>query len=172
MKPVGWARIRKSFALVGIFLAATLFGTAWAGGGWATYRANDYGFSMLVPGGTVLIEREGFHGWGRLTGSYEGVHLYALTKQGEQATEADIEAVGLALTGIPSSRWKTIKSGYNQNGWNWFTTVEATQGGKLFVGDYGTGPSGSYLLLLETTDADYYAHKSDYKAWYNSIMLF
>ncbi len=50
--------------------------------------------------------------------------------------------------------------------------VEATSGGRLYIGDYGTGPSGSYLLLLETTESDYNAYRSDYVAWYESITLF
>ncbi len=75
------------------------------------------------------------------------------------------------LTGIPASKWKTINKGKNEAGWIWYQTVEASSGGKLVVGDYGTGKKGSYLLILVTTEEDYQVHKSDYHTWYDSIRL-
>lgn len=167
--PILAAIVCGSFT-VGVVPAAT--SAAEAQSGWADYRAETYGFSMLVPEGTVLAESEGINGWARLVGRYDGVHLYALTKRGEQATAEEIEAVGIALTGIPESGWRMIDSGRNQGGWNWYRTVEASQGGRLIFGGYGTGPTGSYLLLLETTEADYNANRADYMAWYRSIRLF
>ncbi len=61
--------------------------------------------------------------------------------------------------------------GENEAGWIWYRTVEATKNGKLILGDYGTGKKGSYLLLLETTDADYDEYKAEYLKWYQSIRL-
>mgnify|MGYP003335235192 CR=1 FL=1 len=162
----------KYLAMLAAFIMAAMGASAWASEDWVTYRASDYGFSMLVPSGTEFVEREGPNGWAELYAEYDGVQLYGLTKRGEQATAAEIEAVGLKITGIPASKWTTINSGKNQNGWKWYETVEASQGDTLIVGDYGTGPSGSYLLLLRTTSSDYRAHKADYISWYNSIRLF
>jgi len=50
--------------------------------------------------------------------------------------------------------------------------VEATDGTVLLFGVYGTGPKGSYLILLQTTVKDYEEHKADYRKWYDSITLF
>jgi hypothetical protein len=65
-----------------------------------------------------------------------------------------------------------VGRGQNRNGWNWFHTVEAVAGQQLIFGGYGTGPKGSYLVLLQTTVGDYEAHKADYRRWYDSIALF
>jgi hypothetical protein len=139
--------------------------------GWVQYRAKEYGFSMLVPQGTRFTEKESAGGWGELWGEHEGVKLYALAKLGEQATPEEIEAVGVKLTGIPASAWTQINEGENQGGWKWYRTVEAVRNGKLIVGDYGTGPKGSYLIILQTTVSDYEENKADYKTWYQSIRL-
>lgn len=165
-------RGRLHAALLGAALVVGVSGPAAAGENWAVYSAPDYGFSMLVPQGVTLVESEGVNGWARLVGTYDGLSLYALTKRGEQASPAEIAAVGIALTGIPASRWATIDSGENQGGWHWYETVEASQNGTVIFGGYGTGPSGSYLLLLQTTESDYIAYRSDYLTWYNSIRLF
>ena len=73
------------------------------------------------------------------------------------------------MTGVDGRHWKVINEGRNENGWNWFVTVEASVNGQLYFGDYGTGPKGSYLLMLRTTERDNRQHESDYKAWYESI---
>jgi hypothetical protein len=139
--------------------------------GWSTYRAAEYGFTMLVPEGTKFREKESAGGWGELWAEHDGVKVYALAKLGEWATPEEIEAVGVKLTGIPASAWTQINEGKNQAGWKWYRTVEAIRGGKLIVGDYGTGPKGSYLILLETTESDYEENKAAYKTWYQSIQL-
>lgn len=138
---------------------------------WASYASDKYGFSMLVPAGAQLAEKEFGGGWGELWCEHDGVKLYALAKLGEQATAEEIEKVGVKLTGLPASAWKTIDKGEKSHGWNWYRTVEASQGGTLVFGGYGTGPKGSYLLVLQTTETDYAAYKADYKAWYESITL-
>jgi hypothetical protein len=162
--------LRTTAVGLAILFAASL-GGAQSGEGWESYVAKDYGFSMLVPEGTRFVEREFAGGWGELWAEHEGVKFYALAKLGEQATPEEIEKVGVQLTGIPNSAWKTINEGENQAGWIWFRTVEASQGGKLILGDYGTGKRGSYLLILETTESDYREYKADYEKWYASIRL-
>lgn len=140
--------------------------------GWATYYANEHGFSMLMPVGTQFVETQYGGGWAQLNAEYQGVRFFAMTKLGEYATAAEIEDLGVKLTGIPARYWKQINDGEHEHGWTWFRTVEASNGGKLVVGDYGIGPKGSYLIVLETTESDYRAYRSDYVDWYNSIRLF
>jgi len=139
--------------------------------GWVKYESKKYGFSMMMPVGTKFVEREYEGGWGELWADSEGVKLYALAKLGEKATPEEIERVGVKLTGIPSSAWKTINKGENEAGWIWYRTVEASKNGKLILGDYGTGSKGSYLLILQTTEDDYDEYESDYEYWYQSIRL-
>jgi hypothetical protein len=131
----------------------------------------EYGFTMLMPGGTKYAEKEFPGGWGELWAEHEGVKFYGLAKLGEKATPEEIEKVGVQLTGIPSSSWTTINQGKNQAGWIWYKTVEATKDGKLILGDYGTGPKGSYLLILQTTESDFNEYNADYVKWYQSIQL-
>lgn len=93
-------------------------------------------------------------------------------KRGERATPNELERVGVAVTGIPASGWKQINEGERESGWNWYRTVEASDGRTLALGDYGTGPRGSYLLILVTTERDYVDDEDDYITWYESIRLF
>jgi hypothetical protein len=138
---------------------------------WVKYQAKEYGFSLLVPTGTKFAEKEFGDGWGQLWAQHEGVTLYGLAKLGERATPAEIERVGVKLTGIPSSAWKEIGKGENKGGWLWYRTVEASDGDTLIIGDYGVGSRASYLLILVTTESDYREYEADYKTWYQSIQL-
>ena len=124
---------------------------------------------MLMPVGTRFTKREYAGGWGELRATSEGVDFMGVARLGEMASAADIERVGVKLTGVDDRHWKVINEGRNENGWNWFVTVEASVNGQLYFGDYGTGPKGSYLLMLRTTERDNRQHESDYKAWYESI---
>jgi hypothetical protein len=139
--------------------------------GWVKYEAKEYGFSMLIPEGTKFAEKSYTGGWNELFAEHDGVRLYALAKLGEKASPEDIEKVGVNLTGIPDSAWKTINKGENQGGWIWYRTVEAEKNGKLVIGDYGAATKGSYLILLETTESDYQENKDDYQTWYHSIQF-
>ena len=154
----------------GLLMLVTL-GAAQASDGWVEYDAKEYGFSMLIPEGAKFSEREYGDGWAELQAEHEGVVLYALTKRGEQASSEEIEKVGVKLTGIPSNNWVTVTKGENTAGWTWYHTVEAGNGGTLYVGDFGVGKQGSYLLILQTTESDYNSYKDDYKTWYQSIRL-
>ena len=124
-----------------------------------------------MPEGTLFVEKEFGGGWAELWAEYEGVKFYALVKLGEQATPEEIERVGVKLTGIPASYWEQINEGWDEAGWNWYRTVEASRDGVLIFGDYGTGRMGSYLLILQTTERDYHEYEADYETWYKSIRL-
>lgn len=157
------------YLLLGACLAL-LTATAVAAG-WAIYEAKAYGFSMLIPSGTPVKEREWPGGWGGLTAQHDGVNLFGLAKLGAQPTDAEIEKFAVQTIGIPASEWTKVDQGRNSNGWNRYRTFEATKGAKLVFGAYGVGSKGAYLLYLETTPADFNAYRADYNAWYNSIRL-
>jgi len=139
--------------------------------GWVKYDAKEHGFSMLVPTGTKFTEKEYGGGWGELWAEHEGIKLYGLAKKNEVATADEIEKIGVKLTGIASSSWKTIYQGKNKGGWKWYKTVEASKNGKLVIADYGVGSKSSYLLVLITTEEDYQEYKADYVKWYESIVV-
>ena len=147
-------------------------GTAMAGNdGWQVFRANDYGYAMLVPDGTLMETKQFGGGWGGMRGISDGVAVVGVAKLGPAETAAEIERFGVEVTKIPFNAWNVIDSG-SGNGWNWYKTVTARSGNKLFFGGYGVGARGSYLILLETTASDFDAHRSDYDTWYHSISLF
>lgn len=165
-------RTKLYTALIALVATASVGLTqGWAREQWARYSAPDYGFSMLVPVGTRLVEGQQFGGWGELWAVHQGVKVFAIIKLGEQASRKEIEKVGVRITGIPGSEWTTIGSGRDVAGFNWYRTVKAVRNGKLFLGDYGTGKMGSYLLVLETTPSDFKQYNADYRKWYQSIRL-
>jgi hypothetical protein len=137
---------------------------------WAYYEAKKYGFSMLVPTGTRISEKEWGGGWGELWAEYEGVKLRGLAKLGAKESDADIERFAVRTIGIPANEWKMIDSGRGR-GWERYRTFEAVRGNNLYFGGYGVGPKGNYLLFLQTTVSDYNDHKSDYIKWYESVRL-
>jgi hypothetical protein len=137
---------------------------------WQYYEAKSYGFSMLVPTGTTIKEREWGGGWGQLWAEHEGVKLYGLAKLGAKESDQEIEKFAVRVIGIPANEWKLIDSGKGQ-GWERYRTFEAVRGDRLYFGGYGVGRRGNYLLYLETTVSDYNAHKADYRKWYESVRL-
>lgn len=161
----------RAMLVAPVLIAVLGVAPARAGERWVRYEARDYGFSMLVPAGTRLVEREQYGGWGELWAEHEGIKLFAMIKLGDKASRAEIEQVGVHITGIPGDDWTTIGKGANVAGFIWYRTVEAVRKGRLFLGDYGTGQMGSYLLVLQTTPSDFERYKADYKTWYQSIRL-
>ena len=137
---------------------------------WKYYEAKKYGFSMLVPEGTKLTEKELGGGWGQLWGNSDGVKLYGLAKLGAKESDADIEKFAVKTIGIPAGQWKQVDAGA-MRGFERSKTFEAVSGSKLYFGGYGVGKKGNYLLYLETTVQDYNDHKADYMKWYESIRL-
>ena len=135
-------------------------------GRWARYDAPEYGFSMLIPEGASVEEKEE-GSWGALYATYQGVEVLGYARLGEPE---EIEAFGVKETGISADRWEQIDSGEG-DGWKWYRTVQATSGDKTVFGGYGVGPKGSYLILLRTTPADFEAHRADYAEWYESVEL-
>jgi hypothetical protein len=138
---------------------------------WKTYKATKYGFSMLVPNGVKIAEREWPGGWGGFTAESEGVKLTAQAKLGAQESDAAIEKYAVGVTSVPAAAWRKIDSGTNQNGWTRFRAFEAKQGNTLHFGGYGVGKKGNYLFFMQTTVSDYNANKAEYQKWYDSLRL-
>jgi len=137
---------------------------------WKYYEAKSYGYSMLVPEGSKMRDKEWGGGWGELWGESEGVKLHGLAKLGAKESDGDIEKFAVRTIGIPAGEWKMVDSG-SSRGFERYKTFEAVRGAKLYFGGYGVGKKGNYLLYLETTVDDYQAHKADYMKWYESIRL-
>lgn len=157
---------RAFLALSSIFLAAAALAADWK-----YYETKPYGFSMLVPTGVKIIEREWGGGWGGIAAREENVQFYGLAKLGTKERDSDIEQYALKTIGIPASAWTKIDEGRNVRGWERFFTFKANLGSKLYYGMYGVGSKGNYLLYLETTPNDYMTYKTDYDKWYESIRL-
>jgi hypothetical protein len=149
-----------------LLAAATAFASDWK-----SYEARDFGFSMLVPAGAAVKEREWGGGWGGLFAEHEGVRLYGRAKLGAGETDEAIEKYALKTIGIAAGKWTRIDQGKNQRGWKRYYTFKANVGSKLVFGGYGVGPKGNYLLYLETTPDDFMEHRADYDRWYESIRL-
>ena len=162
----------KSFCLVGGVVVALIAAPAvtTGGEGWASYHASEYGYTMLVPEGAKVEEREVAGGWGALHAAHEGVEVLGYARVGEPATPEEIEAFGVKETGIPAERWEQIDAGEGE-GWVWYRTVKASSGEKTVFGGYGVGPKGSDLILLRTTPADFEAHAAEYERWYAGVKL-
>jgi hypothetical protein len=162
----------KSTAMASKLLAGALLCIVapLAAADWKYYEAKSYGYSMLVPEGTKMKEKEWGGGWGEAWGESEGVKFHGLAKLGAKESDADIEKFAVKTIGIPAAEWKMIDSGKGR-GFERYKTFEAVRGTKLYFGGYGVGKKGNYLLYLDTTVADYNDHKSDYVKWYESIRL-
>ncbi len=136
------------------------------------YRSEKYGFAMRVPADTRLVEREYGDGWGGLYAEVDGVDLFGAARLGSDASPEEIERFGVSLTGISADHWTRIEEGEDRNGWKWYRIVKAEAEGRLIFGGYGTGPKGSYLLVLRTTAGDFAENRADYDEWIRSVRLF
>jgi len=135
--------------------------------GWENYSAHDHGYSMLIPSGTSMSEKEWEHGWAGAHGEHEGVEFAGIAKSGSES-EADISKFGVDAIGIAQSHWTMIDHGAG-NGFKWYKVYEATDGTHVVYAGIGVGSKSSFLLFLKTTTADVAKHKADYVKWYKSL---
>ena len=139
---------------------------------WEVYRSEKYGFEMLSPKGAKFEEREFKGGLGGLYAKHGVVELFGLAHKGGAATIEEIEEIGEEITGIHGEFWKKIDEGENENGWKIYRAYQAKQGNIVLYAGLGTGPKGSYMLLLKTTADDVAKYEASYQKWYNSLKLF
>jgi hypothetical protein len=160
----------KAVLLASILLPCLSFAMA-SQAGWEVYRAEKYGFEMLVPKGTHLEEHEWKDGFGGLYAKNGAIELYGMAQIKSDATAEEIEAYGVEVSGISEDHWEKIDEGKG-NGWSSYRTYKAQNGNNVVYAGLGAGPKGSYLLMLKTTADDVAKHEADYKKWYASLKLF
>ncbi len=161
----------KAMRMVLVALALLLVGqVATARQQWVEYKADKYGFSMLVPKGTKLVAKSRKDGWGVLWAKQGQLVLHGVSKLGKPARVGQIENFGIRYTGIARKHWRVIDQG-KHNGFHWYKTAYASNGKKALVAVYGTGPKGSYLLLMHSSVAHYKKNKAAFKHWYESIKV-
>ncbi len=145
-------------------LGALVLGALMAQGGWTTYSSAKHGFSMLIPQGTRMADKEYGDGWAGANGNHDGVEFHGVAKLGI-AAEADIVRFGVQYTGIGEDHWDMVDQGRD------FKVYKARQGDKAVLAAVVVGTKAGFLLFLRTTDADLNEHKTDYEKWYKSVKI-
>ncbi len=145
-------------------LGAFVLGALMAQGGWTTYSSEKYGFSMLIPQGTRMADKEFGNGWAGAYGNHEGVEFSGIAKL-EIAEEKDIIRFGVQHTGIGEDHWDLVDQGQD------FKVYKAQDGNKVLLAAVVVGTKAGFLLFLKTTDGDLKQHKADYEKWYKSVKI-
>jgi hypothetical protein len=160
---------------LGIFAAAFLVVAAasWAEG-WAVFKSDRFGFAMLVAPGTRWEARDFGDGWGGMHARKGVLEFLGIVKLDSAASAAELERAAVAVTKVPAAAWKRTDQGRNANGWKWWRTYKArlTARDRVLFAVLGTGRRGSYMLLLETSEADFAANEALYQEWYRSLTLY
>lgn len=160
-------------AILTVFLCLGLGAPAMAQG-WSVFKSDRFGFAMLIAPGTTWVARDYGYGWGGI-GAKKGVlEFAAIVKLGYAAQPKELGDSAIQLTGVPAPGWRKVDSGSGNAGWTWWQTYEARNNatGRVLFTVLGTGPRGSYILFLGTTQADFAAHKALYDQWYRSLTLY
>ena len=164
--------LKRIGLLIGPFVAVATTLTAEEENGWSVYRSEEYGFEMLSPTEMELEEEEWEDGWAGFEGEYQGLKLYAIVKT-EEATPEEIEKFGVKISKIGEDHWTLADEGEDdENGWTWYRAYKASHDGKVAYAGLGVGPSGSYLLMLTTSELDDALFAEDYATWYKSLKVF
>ncbi|MFN7934987.1 MAG: hypothetical protein U0R19_16775 [Bryobacteraceae bacterium] len=132
--------------------------------GWTRYTSSDYGFSMLIPQGTKIEEREWGRGWAGVRCTYDGVIFTGIGKLGRES-ERDIVQFGIEATGIAERYWTQIDKGKG------YKVYRAEAGDEVLLAAIGFGSKASFLLFLKTTKSDMRQHQADYQTWYESVEI-
>src|SRR5258706_11027119 len=129
----------KKLAFVLVFAAVVLV----AQDGWVKYSSSKYGFSMLVPEGTKMSDKEFGGGWAGAYGAHDGVEFVGIAKMGKE-DEKDIIDFGIKYTGIPEAHWTKVDQGRG------YKVYEAEDGDHTILAAVGVGSKASFLLFLKT----------------------
>lgn len=108
---------------------------------WETYQDEAHGFSMLTPR-RASVSRTDAGQWSVLRVRHEGLELLVLAQLDPEASEDEIEAFAAKEIGVAADRWKELGNS-GGSGWDWRTTVTATDAGQVLYGGYGPGRAGS-----------------------------
>lgn len=142
--------------------------------GWSVFKSDRFGFAMLVAPGTQWQARDSGNGWGGIHATKGTLEFSGIVRLGYRGTPRELEEFAVAATRIPGPAWKKVDSGANANGFNWWETFEARNNSRNRVAFavLGTGRKGSYILVLETSQDDFAAHRDLYNQWYRSLTLY
>lgn len=161
--------------LVAAFQLLFCFSTRWNAGaeeGWKDYRLAEYGLQMSIPKGSVIKIKEFPRGWAGAYAEYEHDEFWGLAKQGATMSADEMVSYGATISGIPESYWKTVDEVKDVNGWTWYSGYKAVSGGKVVYAGLGTGPKGSYLMILKTTPEEASKSWNTYEIWYKTLKIF
>src|SRR6185295_19866005 len=150
--------LRPNLLLAVGITAATLF----AQSGWTSYSSQKYGFSMLVPQGTEMEDKEFGGGWAGAYGNHEGVEFFGIAKLGRES-EKDIIQFGVEWSGVEEKHWTQIDQGKG------YKVYKAEAGDHVLLAAVAIGSKASFLLFLKTTRSDMNRYKADYQKWYQSV---
>jgi hypothetical protein len=158
---------------VGTIAALALAASAQAQG-WSRFTSDRFGFAMLVAPGTRWEAHDFGSGWGGIRTKTGVVDFVAIVKLGYAARPKELGDAAVMLTRVPQAAWRQVDQGRNAGGWNWWQTYEARNSstGRVLFTVLGTGRRGSYILFMETSQADFVANKSLYDKWYRSLTLY
>lgn len=160
--------------LVSIAAALLMTATALAADGWQVFKSDRFGFAMLVAPGTAWVAKDFGDGWGGMRAQKGVLAFLGIVNLGRFATPAELERSAISVTKVPGPGWRKTDEGRNANGWKWWRTYRASLAGqdRVLFAVLGTGKRGSYMLLLETSEADFAAHQALYEQWYRSLTLY
>ena len=134
------------------------------------YVSEKYKFSILFPKDAKIEEAS--HGpWGGAHASYEGVHVFAISKLGVQADPEDIEAFGKKLSETDKAQWTALGGEKTDEGKHWWKASKATHGDVIVLAVYGTRPQGSYLSFVKASKSDVEKHQAEFTECLKSMKL-
>ena len=141
---------------------------------WSVFKSDRFGFAMLVAPGTRWEARDFGRGWGGIRAQKGVLEFVGLVKLGYAGSPAELGDAAILLTGVPAAGWRKVDQGRNAAGWKWWHTYEARNdaAGRVLYTVLGTGRRGSYILFLDTSQADFTRHRALYKQWYDSLTLY
>jgi hypothetical protein len=162
-----WHRVLLVVSILGV---ASI---AWAAG-WSVFKSDRFGFAMLLAPGMTWEARDFGSGWGGIAARKNEVAFLAIVKLGYAAPPRELGDAAIALTRVPAAGWRKVDEGKGQAGWKWWQTYEARNSatGRVLFTVLGTGPRGSYILCIETSEADFKASNALYQKWYRSLTLY
>jgi hypothetical protein len=162
--------MRKLLTTLTLAVTLAFVPTASAADGWDTFHNEEFGFSMPVPDGMTLKGLR-LGKWGGLHGRVDGAEVWAIGRLGEQVPRETIEAFGVGITKVPGKYWLVVDSKEKTGGWTWFRVAVATNGKDVLWAKYGTGPKGSYLVVVKSTLAFSRTHATEMRNFAEGIVL-
>ena len=139
---------------------------------WVFYKSDDHGFQLKLHKGTRFMETDFGEGWEGKTGVFNTIRYLIAVKPGPRQTEINIQKSLAKIINIPAEKWNKLKEGKNDSGWEWYKVIKASQDDALYLGGYGIGVKGNYIILMKTDNTDFETNEAEYLEWFDSIRLF